>query len=107
MTATLSIKELRENIAQYADQVEKGKSFIVMRRSKPAFRIVPYNDDEGYETLIDFTEGGKKSGISAKKLLQIMTEFEKKYGSNHEVSKNKNGKRKIASTKSASANSGK
>jgi hypothetical protein len=63
--------------------VEQGESFTVMRRSRPAFTVTPFNEDnEGWTTLIDFNDGGKKKGISAKTLLKKMKEFEKKYGQN-------------------------
>ncbi|MCR4278797.1 MAG: hypothetical protein NUV81_02750 [bacterium] len=63
----IGLKELRENLAEYEKQIQKGRSFIVMKRSKPIFKIGPV-DEGGWETVIDFTEH-KKGGISAKELL--------------------------------------
>ena len=37
----IGLKELRENADTYISQVEKGKSFIVVRRSEPVFKISP------------------------------------------------------------------
>jgi len=34
----VGLKELRENIENYIAQVKKGKSFIVVRRSKPVLK---------------------------------------------------------------------
>lgn len=67
MDNIVNLKELRENMAKYAKRVEQGDSFIVMKRSKPLFRISPVNE-EGWETVIDFTQF-KKGGISAVELL--------------------------------------
>lgn len=68
MDNIVNLKELRENMAKYAKRVEKGDSFIVIKRSKPLFRISPINE-EGWETVIDFTQF-KKEGISANELLE-------------------------------------
>ena len=37
----IGLKELRENIEEYIGKVEKGKSFVVVRRSHPVFKIAP------------------------------------------------------------------
>ena len=66
----IGLKELRENMNTYAAEVQKGKSFIVVRRSKLLFRITPPDDaNELWETAVDFTEF-YKDGISAKQLLK-------------------------------------
>ena len=61
---TVGLKELRENIEAYAAEVRKGKSFLVMRRSKPLFKISPPTaDEEGmWERVVDFTKL-KKGGV--------------------------------------------
>jgi len=82
MVNTISIRELRENLAQVADHIALGESFVVIRRSKPVFIINPVSgglesqkvgqkNKLNWETLIDFTEGGKNKGISGKKLLKV------------------------------------
>ncbi len=91
MSTIISIKDFRQSLATVADAVmEKGETFTVMRRSRPAFVVKPFIeieecdesiDEPGWKTAIDFTEGGKKKGITADKLLAIMKKFEKKYGS--------------------------
>ena len=68
-THILGLKELRENMQKYASRVGKGESFIVVKKSKPLFKISSIDEDEGlWETAIDFTKI-RKGGISAKELL--------------------------------------
>lgn len=70
----LGLKELRENMDTYISQIEKGKSFLVVRKSKPIFRIAPVEeeDDEGsWETIIDFTKI-RKGGVPIDELLQAL-----------------------------------
>jgi prevent-host-death family protein len=66
----VGLKELRENIDRYITKVNAGSSFIVVRKSKPVFRITPIQEEEEglWETVIDFTKL-KKGGISIKDLL--------------------------------------
>ena len=67
----IGLKELRDNTATYISQVQKGKSFVVFRKSKPLFRISPIEDDEDnslWETVVDFTKI-KKGGVSISDLL--------------------------------------
>jgi len=65
----VGLKELRENTDFYIDAVKKGKSFVVVRKSKPVFRISPADEDEGlWETVIDFTKI-KKGGIHIDEIL--------------------------------------
>ncbi len=65
----VGLKELRENIGEYIAAVNKGKSFMVVRRSEPVFKIVPPADEEGlWETVLDFTKI-KKGGVSLSQIL--------------------------------------
>jgi prevent-host-death family protein len=62
MTNVIGLKELRENTEQYISHVKKGRSFLVVRRSKPIFRVSPVDEwgDEGvWETVVDFTKINK------------------------------------------------
>ena len=87
----ISIKNLRMNLAKVATLAEKGESFVVLKRSTPCFKIVPYTkdvqkndpyagisevnlaDEEGeWEQLIDFTEGGTKRGIPIEEFSNIL-----------------------------------
>ncbi len=67
--AIVGLKELRENMEKYASLIKKGKSFIVVKRSKPLFKISSIDEDDGlWETVVDFTRL-KKGGIPAEELL--------------------------------------
>lgn len=68
MKNLIALKELRLNMEKYADQVKAGASFIVLKQSKPLFKIVPITDDEQWEEVIDFTKL-RKGGIDIKELL--------------------------------------
>ncbi len=41
METIIGLKELRENVAFYAKAVSQGQVFIVVKQSKPLFKIVP------------------------------------------------------------------
>lgn len=69
MNNIIGLKELRENTENYVSQVKKGKSFIVIRRSEPVFKISPLEEaEELWETVIDFTKI-KKGGVALQQLL--------------------------------------
>lgn len=74
MDKTISIKDLRNNIAAIASKAEEGQSFTVIRRSKKSFRIVPCNLEEAeeWETIADFTEKGKKKGEKIEDILKAL-----------------------------------
>lgn len=62
-TSIIGLKDLRENTKQYISHINKGKSFVVVRRSKPVFRVSPVDErsDEGaWETVADFTALDKR-----------------------------------------------
>lgn len=58
----IGLKELRANTGKYITQVEKGKSFVVVKKSTPIFQISPVNEDSLWEEIADFTKI-KKEGI--------------------------------------------
>jgi len=68
MKNLVGLKELRERTAPVIARVQKGETLIVMRRSRPLFKITPI-DEAGWETVIDFTKF-KKNGISAAELIE-------------------------------------
>ena len=68
-TPILGLKELRENLDNYISQVNKGRSFVVVRKSKPIFKIVPPETEEQWEAVADFTTINKR-GVPAKKILE-------------------------------------
>lgn len=79
MKNLIGLKELRENVDTYISGVRKGESFIVVRRSKPIFKITPPDDaDELWETVVDFTEF-YKDGIPAGQLLKKLRSLNGKF----------------------------
>lgn len=66
MEDTVGLKELRQNFDKYATLVKKGKTLIVIKRSKPVFRLTPL--EEEWEEIIDFTKI-RKGGVSIKEIL--------------------------------------
>ena len=73
-THILGLKELRENMQKYASLVEKGQSFIVVKKSKPVFKIVPPESEEQWETVVDFTKINK-NGVPAKEVLKALRQL--------------------------------
>ena len=67
-TSIIGLKKLRENIDTYISQIEKGKSFIVLRRSKPVLKISSPDETDLWEDIIDFTKI-KKGGVEIAELL--------------------------------------
>jgi len=39
--AIIGLKDLRENMDSYISQINKGRTFVVVRKSKPVFRLAP------------------------------------------------------------------
>lgn len=62
-------KEFRMNAGKYITAMEKGASFLVVKRSRPVFRLEPV--EEVWETIGDFSSM-KGGGISAKELLKLL-----------------------------------
>ena len=40
----ISVKELRQNFPKFIDQLDGGTTFVLIHRSHPIARIVPYAD---------------------------------------------------------------
>ena len=73
-TSIVGLKELREYTEKYVSQVKKGKSFTVVRRSKPIFKISPVDEwgDEGvWESVGNFKELFPR-GVSTERLLKAL-----------------------------------
>lgn len=71
MEKLVSLKDLRLNMDKYAKEVKAGKSFIVLKQSKPLFKLSPIDDDESWEELINFTKI-KKGGVDIDELLAAL-----------------------------------
>ena len=68
MNNLVGLKELRQNMTKYADKVSRGSSFIVLKKSKPLFKISPVDTDEKWEVVSDFTKI-KKGGVDIDEVL--------------------------------------
>lgn len=66
--SVIGLKELRENVGNYISRARKGESFLVVRRSKPVFRISPPESEDAWKEVIDFTKI-RKGGVSITDLL--------------------------------------
>ena len=64
----IGLKELRENMSEYINQVKNGDSFTVMRKSQPVFKISPPDEEDAWERVIDFTKV-KNGGVAIDDLL--------------------------------------
>ena len=74
-TQILGLKELRENMQKYASRVERGESFIVVKKSKPLFKISSVDEDDRlWETVVDFTKINK-NGVPAKEVLKALRQL--------------------------------
>ena len=80
MPKDISIKELRQNLSSIADRVERGESYRVIRRSKPSFCIMKIDaepPEEKWETVVDFTDGGKTEGMPIEDVMKIIRKIRK------------------------------
>ena len=64
----VGLRELRENLPSYIKKIDKGEAFIVVKRSRPVFKIGPIADGEDWEPVIDFTKI-KKGGVDIDDIL--------------------------------------
>ena len=64
----IGLREFRENTKTLLLDIEKGSSFIVVKKNKPIFKISPI-DNEKWEEVIDFTKI-QKGGINVDDLLK-------------------------------------
>lgn len=69
--SSVGLKELRSNMEEYIARVDKGETITVLRRSKPLFKLTPVDQEEEWETVVDFTkEFG--AGVPVSELLASM-----------------------------------
>lgn len=64
----IGLREFRENTKTLILDIQKGASYIVMKKNKPIFKISPI-EDERWEEVIDFTKI-KKGGVDIDELLE-------------------------------------
>jgi len=67
----IGLKEFRLNAEAYIARIEKGESFTVLKRSNPVFKLTPVEDEELWETIVDFTEINKE-GVPAEDVLKAL-----------------------------------
>ncbi|MEA2112388.1 MAG: type II toxin-antitoxin system prevent-host-death family antitoxin [Patescibacteria group bacterium] len=72
----IGVKELRNNLDNYISLVDKGESFTVVKRSRPVFRITPVDEEDQWETIVDFTKI-KKGGVDIKEVIDSLVRLEK------------------------------
>ncbi len=80
MPTDLSIKQLREQLSDIADRAERGESFRVIRRSKPLFVILKIDaemPEEKWETVVDFTDGGRTNGVPIEDVIREMRKLQR------------------------------
>ncbi len=68
MEKIIGLKELGANTEKYINATKRGDSFVVVRRSRPIFKISPVEDGGEWETVVDFTKF-RKGGVSIGELL--------------------------------------
>lgn len=72
MQKIIALNDLRQKMPYYAEKVQKGQSFLVMKKSRPLFKISPVEDsmeDNKWEEIIDFTKI-KKGGVDIDEILK-------------------------------------
>jgi antitoxin (DNA-binding transcriptional repressor) of toxin-antitoxin stability system len=67
MENIIGLKDFRMNVEKYAKTAQKGVSVVVMRRSKPIFRISPV-EEGNWEEVLDFTKM-RKGGVNIEDLI--------------------------------------
>ncbi len=78
-TKIIGLKELRLNTGKYIGYLNKGQSFTVVRRSKPVFKLVPFDEDDNslWETVVDFTKI-RKRGVPIEEVLASLKRLNEK-----------------------------
>jgi prevent-host-death family protein len=72
MERTINVKELRAQLPKIVRSVQRGEQFTVLYRSRPAFRIVPVNEEDRVKGPLDKEplyraepEGASTDGMTA------------------------------------------
>ena len=69
MENIISLKDFRLNVQSYADKIKKGESFLVIKQSKPLFKVVSVVEKGQWEEVVDFTKI-KKGGVNISEILK-------------------------------------
>ena len=69
----VGLRELRERMDSYVDRVGKGESFLVLRKSKPVFKMEPVDKwgDEGTWKDFDLRDV-KGNGMNIGEFIQLV-----------------------------------
>lgn len=73
---TISLKEFRMGLPDVIDQIARGTSFTIVKRSKPVFQVNPIQDEGEWTTVVDFTEIDKK-GVPVETVLEGLRKLRK------------------------------
>jgi antitoxin (DNA-binding transcriptional repressor) of toxin-antitoxin stability system len=76
----IGLKELRENTDAYISEIEKGRSFTVMRKSQPVFTISPvevWKDEGNWRDVVDFTSFDK-NGVEITEIIKSLKRLSSK-----------------------------
>jgi antitoxin (DNA-binding transcriptional repressor) of toxin-antitoxin stability system len=72
MEKLIGLKDLRLNMDKYVAEIKAGKSFVVLKQSKPIFKLTPVDiDNDRWEEVIDFTKI-KRGGVDIDALLAAL-----------------------------------
>jgi len=72
METLIGLKDLRLNMNKYVAEIKAGKSFVVLKQSKPIFKLTPVDaDDDRWEEVVDFTKI-KRGGVDIDALLAAL-----------------------------------
>jgi len=75
MQNILSLKDFRTKLTDYTKRVsEKGDSFVVFKKSKPVFMVVPIDHDGEWQTVLNFSEINPK-GVTFKDIRKAAKEL--------------------------------
>lgn len=69
MKKIVGLKDFREHMTTYATRVQKGESFVIVKKSKPLFTICPVEHEESWETVVNFT-ALRKGGVALEEVLK-------------------------------------
>jgi prevent-host-death family protein len=71
----LQFTELRNSAKEYFDKVEKGKSFVIIRKGRPIAKVVPFNEPlQGWKREIKRVK--LKSGTDSSLVLRQLRDEE-------------------------------